>query len=146
MKRDKNIMPLSRDHHFSLLFCWKIRQGLSKNIDLGRIRSYILYFWKEHLEKHFEEEETLLFDQVSDPLCARAKEEHRQIRNLITSLTDTRENYKELADLIESHIRFEERQLFPLLEKALTPDQLSAVGAQLDRQPLTDSFADTFWS
>lgn len=146
MKRDKNIVPLSRDHHFSLLFCWKIRQGLSKNVDLERIRGYIVYFWQEHLQKHFEEEETLLFDQVSDPLCLRAMEEHRRIANLVTSISDAPGSYKELADLIESHIRFEERQLFPMLENTLTSEELAAVGAHLDRQPLTDSWPDAFWN
>jgi len=25
IKRNENIMKLSKEHHFSLLFCWKIR-------------------------------------------------------------------------------------------------------------------------
>ncbi len=61
IKRNENMVPLSRDHHFGLLFCWKIRQGLKAKIDLERIRKYILHFWKSHLEQHFKEEETLLF-------------------------------------------------------------------------------------
>ena len=42
MKRDKNIIPLSQDHHFGLLSGWKIKQGIKKNISYERIKNYIL--------------------------------------------------------------------------------------------------------
>lgn len=32
MKRNENIVLLSRDHHFGLLCAWKIRQGLKKKL------------------------------------------------------------------------------------------------------------------
>lgn len=32
MKRNENLVPLSRDHHFGLLCCWKIRQGIKKEV------------------------------------------------------------------------------------------------------------------
>jgi hemerythrin-like domain-containing protein len=33
--------------------------------------------------------------------------------------------------LLDQHIRFEERDFFPLLEKTLTPDELQAIGDKL---------------
>jgi len=46
-----------------------------------------------------------------------------------------------------SHIRFEERVLFPHLEKELPVSTLEKVGAYLEQQhqsPFTEEFADTF--
>jgi len=153
MKRDANIAPLSRDHHHSLLFCWKIRRGMAKGVDLERIRLYIIYFYKTHLEKHFLEEEALLFRVIDDPLCLRALAEHRRIRDLVTAIegSDTRqaEYYGGLADLVEVHVRFEERQLFPFLEQRLSNEQLSKVGDELNRMhdhPASDLYEDDFWN
>lgn len=153
MKRDNNIIPLSRDHHYGLLFCWKIRQGIAKGIDPDRIRLYVLDFWKNHLERHFLEEETFLFRDVFDPLCTRATEEHRRIQGLILSIKDgggwVKNNYTLLADLLDKHIRFEEREVFPFLEKRLTGERLSEVGVQLKRlheQPADDLYEDAFWN
>lgn len=152
MKRDNNIIPLSRDHHYGLLFCWKIRQGIAKGIDLGRIRSYVLHFWTNNLKNHFREEETLLFQEVYDPLCIQALEEHRRIGELVQAIegtgAGTLANYAALAELVDKHIRFEERKLFPFLEQKMTKEQLSEVGAQLSRLhelPVDDVYEDAFW-
>lgn len=152
MKRDSNIIPLSRDHHYGLLFCWKIRQGLSRAVSLERIRPYIHHFWQHNLEEHFFEEEALLFRNSPDPLCRQAIAEHRDIKGLVWSIMGNgawdRANYIGLADLVERHIRFEERQVFPYLEQNLTREQLSDVGArlrQLHDQPADDLYQDAFW-
>ena len=52
-----------------------------------------------------------------------------------------------LANLIDDHIRYEERKLFPHLEKALSDKQLEEIGRKLDAQPspATDDFEDQFW-
>ena len=61
LKRHPAIVSFSKDHHFGLLLVWKIRQGLAKAVDAERISKYVLYFFREDLEKHFQEEERLLF-------------------------------------------------------------------------------------
>jgi len=60
MKRDKNIVPLSQDHHFGLLSGWKIKQGIKKNISYERIKNYINYHWDNSQSFHFDEEEKIL--------------------------------------------------------------------------------------
>jgi len=153
MRRDTNIIPLSRDHHDGLLFCWKIRQGLTKGVSLDRIRRYVGYFWTHHLEEHFRQEENILFSRLSYPLCERAIEEHRQIARLIHLIVDensnTPEDCRRLAQLVDVHIRFEERQLFPLLEEMLPKERLSAIGAELNRlhdHPAREDYQDPFWT
>ena len=152
MKRNSNIVPLSRDHHRALLFCWKIRRGLEKAASPERLRPYVLYFWNDHLEKHFQEEESLLFREVEDPQCRQAIAEHQQIEDLIASVREgdssNSANYSQLADLVEKHVRFEERQLFPFLEKAIPEDRLSEIGAQLENMHGSDAadvYQDEFW-
>lgn len=46
IKRSGHLIQLSREHHFSLLFCWKVRTGIKKNIEKRRIIPYILFFGK----------------------------------------------------------------------------------------------------
>lgn len=152
IKRNENIIPLSRDHHLGLLFCWKIRQGLNNKIEFSRIRKYILYFWESHLKQHFAEEESLLFNQIEDTLCEDALYQHKQIRNIITNLTAStlqeEETYSLLASLTDKHIRFEERILFPHLESVLSNEVLSSIGTQLKMihsELKEDVYSDEFW-
>lgn len=151
MKRDANIIPLSRDHHYGLLFCWKIRQGLSKHVDLSRIQRYVQHFWEHHLQEHFAEEETILFRGCADPLCLEAREQHSHIRRLVATIrrsgTYIDTSYRTLAKQLEEHIRFEERQVFPFLEQKLSKDQLTAVGAGLNHvRSADDTYTDQFWN
>lgn len=56
LKRHQAIVSFSRDHHFGLLLVWKIRQGLNKAVTAERISNYVLFLFKEDIEKHFREE------------------------------------------------------------------------------------------
>lgn len=152
IKRHPSIIELSRDHHFGLLFCWKIKEGLQKNISVERINKYISFFWDNHLSSHFLEEEALLFNKVEDSLCDKAMEEHKMIKDQISSLLTNKNNgqhdYIALADLINAHIRFEERVLFPHLEVLLSDEQLNEIGEYLTAthsNPFVDDFEDEFW-
>ncbi len=154
IKRSEHIMKLSREHHFSLLFCWKISRGLKKNIAPGRIITYVQHFWQHHMQLHFIEEETILFAPVHDNLVVKAVEEHITLHQLVEGLhqypnDNASAQLSRLTDLLEKHIRFEERELFPHLEKTLEKAQLDSIGKQLNKVPvisLKDSYADEFWN
>jgi len=79
IKRSEGFKALSRDHHFGLLFYWKIKQGLEAKVDLSRIKNYVNYFWEQHLKSHFLDEETLIFDRFEETVCIQARQEHRTI-------------------------------------------------------------------
>lgn len=152
MKRHQSIAPLSREHHFGLLFCWKIRQGLKKRVPSGRMKPYVDYFWINHLVQHFEEEERLLFPALEDSLCGRATAEHQQIRQLVevVSIEDpvSPDKLHLLADSLEKHIRFEERILFPKIEKELSDDALMNIWFRLKlsvNEVPKDNYHDEFW-
>lgn len=153
MKRHESISPLSRDHHFGLLFCWKLRQGIKKQIPAERIQSYVKYFWRNHLQEHFEEEEKLLFDALRDGLCSQATGEHQQIRQLIATISGAApvdaHKINALADALDRHIRFEERILFPHIEQTLPGETLAKIGSRLSQShetPAKDNYSDEFWT
>jgi hemerythrin-like domain-containing protein len=151
IKRSKHIVILSREHHSGLLFCWKIRQGLKKEIASDRIQPYVAYFWEHHLQSHFREEEELLFGKVNDVLCDKALDQHRKIRaaiQQINSYPPTPELLNQLADAVDTHIRYEERELFPHLEKVLDEQDLIRIGTALAKShadPELDNYPDAFW-
>jgi hemerythrin-like domain-containing protein len=152
IKRNENIKKLSKDHHSGLLFCWKIRQGLKLEVEIERIKTYAGYFWINHLAAHFKEEEVILFAPLKDELVQKAIDDHKQIKHQLDELSessgdDAKKGLLRLANLIDDHIRYEERILFPHLEKMLSDEQLEEIGRHLDAQlsPLADDFEDSFW-
>ncbi|KAA9038023.1 hemerythrin domain-containing protein [Ginsengibacter hankyongi] len=153
IKRSEHMLKLSKEHHSGLLFCWKIRQGLKRGVTTERIIKYTQYFWSHHLDEHFREEETILFSPLKDELVQRAIEHHKQIKHTLgalqgSSADDAKQKLAQLANLVDDHIRYEERKLFPHLEKTLSDEQLNKIGQQLaalQPSPSTDDFEDQFW-
>ena len=53
-----------------------------------------------------------------------------------------------LADAVDNHVRYEERELFPHLENVLTEEQLKEIGSKLQTTAnavCNDEFTDEFW-
>lgn len=154
MKRDENLQALSREHHLGLLLGWKIRQGLKYLVDPNVIAEYIQYFFKKGLLPHFKEEENIILSYLQDDneLKLRTIEEHqtmaRQIKALSENILPEAEALLEIASFLDNHIRFEERELFPYLEKQLSPDQLSEIGAAIEsnHRPYIEDFTPEFWT
>lgn len=154
IKRNEHIVKLSREHHFSLLFCWKIRQGLKKEVAPARISRYIQFFWSRVLALHFREEEEILFAPLpDDELVLQAIKEHQQIQEQIERLDNGEQDpapqlLSLLADSVDEHVRFEERTLFPHIENKLNEAQLEAIGKKLDSVPQLpdDNYEDEFWT
>lgn len=152
IKRSPHILKLSRDHHFSLLFSWKIRKGLKQGTDPGRIREYVKYFWETDMCAHFREEEEILFAPLNDAFVQRAIDDHRKIREMIGQLQSAipaeaiAAQLGDLADAVDRHVRYEERELFPHLERELTEAQLEAIGAAMHAVAAPrEEYADEFW-
>jgi len=150
MKRNENIIPLSRDHHFGLLFSWKLRKGIQLKVDSERIRKYIAFFWENNLAPHFRDEEQFLFVLEDDAPCNRALSEHKQITALADAIihkATSEEMILALADTLDQHIRYEERELFPYLEQQLPAATLATTGTHLSEShaPQQDQYEDEFW-
>jgi len=149
MKRNENLVPLSRDHHFGLLCCWKIRQGIEKDIPYERIKNYVADYWEKNLSRHFDIEDIVLPEVSNGSLQIQMEDEHRQIRKLIKSITHSgsRELLSDFADALYKHIRFEERMIFPFLEAHLSGEELDTIGEHLLQfhRKEEDSYQDEFW-
>lgn len=149
MKRNENLVLLSRDHHFALLCCWKIREGIKKNVSTERIRRYINYFWRENLSRHFETEDTVLPGTANKSLEFQMENEHTEIRRLMNSLNQSGDAalLMDFADALKRHIRFEERVYFPHLEEFLPAGKMNEIGDQLQKihHKEEDNYPDEFW-
>jgi hemerythrin-like domain-containing protein len=54
----------------------------------------------------------------------------------------------QIADMVDKHVRFEERELFPHLEVAIEESELAKIGEKLlemQSEPLQDTYEDEFW-
>ena len=150
IKRSKELAPLSREHHDGLLYAWKIKQGLANGTSIETLCEYTRWFWTNHLEAHFKDEETVLvkFLPAENSLVLQMFKEHTQIRDLITS-PDKEANpgsLQLLAELINNHIRFEERKLFTYAEEVLTPVQLNEIYNDLPNEThCITEWENEFW-
>ena len=149
MKRNENIVLLSRDHHFGLLHVWKIKQGLSRGIAPERIAAYIAFHWQHNQQAHFLEEEQYLFPYIKNELIDQALREHEQIRQLIAqcSIAPTEALLTQYMELLTAHIRYEERVLFPYMEQNLSDETLAELGRNLSAEHHTEveESPDAFW-
>ncbi len=148
MKRHESLRPLSRDHHHGLAEARALRWALSGRAGTPlEARKNILSAWRRWLAPHFEDEERWIVPLIPDAADAqRLAAEHLAIRRIIESIARSdegaaveRELLGELAMLLDDHIRWEERHLFPILERAASATALSALAANLARRP-TDRF------
>ena len=152
IKRHPAMGSFSKDHHFGLLLVWKIRQGLKKSIEAGRIGKYVLFFFSEDLLKHFWDEEKLLFSRLraDDLLRIQAEEDHAVIYQLIKDIRNQTEDtglLTQLADRLEKHIRFEERELFNHLQSVIGADELALIEKRIgnDSKEIDEKWDDIFW-
>lgn len=154
LKRSPELADLSREHHFELLFSWKIKQGLRLQADSHLLQDYVRYFWNHHMEKHLEKEEKIVVQVLSeaDPLRFWVQQDHDLIRSLVSYLSGEREEVTYLLDalqnLVTAHVRFEERIFFPYLQQVATPGQLLLIGQQMEKhgEVLSDDFLPAFWT
>jgi iron-sulfur cluster repair protein YtfE (RIC family) len=132
MKRHPALVPLSHDHHHGLVQARRLRTA-AETADPPAVARAFLRFFAEETVAHFRDEEELLFpllaesEEAREPLV-RALLEHQRIHALVGRLSGQveagapeTELMSELGEVLEAHIRFEERQLFPLVER-LVPD------------------------
>ena len=118
------------------MLCLRIHRGLAKNVDdEAWIRAKAVQaaaFFTRDLTAHFEAEEQVLFPAMKSftgakELLTELVSEHRELRRIASRLVGSKvaglkAALGQFADLLESHIRKEERQLFPLYEEQVSRD------------------------
>ncbi|MCC6599557.1 MAG: cupin domain-containing protein [Crocinitomicaceae bacterium] len=152
IKRSEVLVRFSQEHHFGLLLCWKIRQGINNNIAPQRIAAFISFVFENELKRHFREEESLLFIKLDEtnPLRDRALQEHQIISNLMATISSGDQSYdvlNEFANTLEKHIRFEERTLFNELQSQWGDAELTEPIVKHKTKPadIGETWHDKFW-
>lgn len=150
IKRNKSLVVLSKEHHYGLLASWKIRRGFELGTDQKRIATFVINFWEVHLIAHFIAEEEILFKAIKHPLVDEALLQHTELRRLVKSISEqvSPEQLSNFADLLEKHIRLEERKVFKMLQQELSEEKLAEIGKQLEElhsHPFEDNYKDEFW-
>ena len=147
--RSSQLVPLSDEHRDGILFVKRIREGIGK-VPTDQLVDYTRWFWKNHIKPHFYQEERILlpFMPAEHIYAKRLKEEHAYIRDLILSLDHDADNqsFVALCNLLDTHIVFEEKQVFTYLEENLTEVELNDIYKQLEHHPLPgEAGKDNFW-
>jgi len=147
IKRSEFLKPLSREHHHGLLFCWKIRTGIKKNVEVSRIKKYSDWFYQNYLVPHFEVEEKYVFPILGNDneLIKKAVSEHGKMKQLFESTAEFEKNCSLIQEELEAHIRFEERVLFGEIQKIATAEQLQSIEFNHSDEKFVDNLTDPFW-
>jgi iron-sulfur cluster repair protein YtfE (RIC family) len=141
MLRDKSLIPLSHQHQKALALCVRIDRAQP-------IRASDLQAWQQEIDQHFEHEikihfaaeENILFPAAQNfpelvPLVTELISDHGALRTAFSQAqarSMSAESLSAFAQQLSAHIRKEERQLFEGMQQRMNPDELSALGIQLE--------------
>jgi hemerythrin-like domain-containing protein len=137
MKRADPLKPLSREHHEALVLARRVCSVEPHSDAAQRQCEEVLVRWREQFEPHFEAEERALLPALcaagETAAAARALAEHDALRRLAARLrAGDAHALAPWGEAMQAHVRFEERELFPLAEHVL---DLDALAEPLARQP-----------
>ncbi len=112
--------------------------------DLPGLAALARRFEESTLRAHIRAEEELLGRHLTPDDMKRLTSEHGELVRLLevarqTRPAEQRQALTAFADLLERHIRWEERELFPSCEEDLEPSVLSHVGHELEKRLVTRS-------
>ncbi len=146
MKRHKALHSLSQEHHHGLMLAQLIKAGSPEYKDLPKTledkKSYTIKFFKDNLVPHFQKEEDILFpisknkNENIDKQIDELIDQHKKIYSIIDKLEvsdSVQKDLDKLGKLLESHIRKEERELFQMVQEALSAADLEKLENELGK-------------
>ena len=148
MKRHPSLHPLSQHHHFALIQALGMRRAaempaVKRDAAVARQAEKFLAFWHKTGIVHFREEEEVLLPAYErharldqDAGVIRMLAEHAEIRAIVQDFERRRTEklpveaaeMAHLAKLLHDHVRFEENEVFPRIERVLGEENLNAMG------------------
>lgn len=126
MKRHQKLQDLSREHHGALQLALKAKRAAMSG-DQATIKGMAAACrtaFSTELDPHFSVEEVTLLPLLvaagEDGLVAQVERDHQELRRLCIELQQPKAaTLHGFAELLTSHVRFEERELFVVLERLL---------------------------
>jgi len=146
--RHPALIPLSHDHHHGLalaLRCRKQALGQLKPLGAAGLRERAgecAEFYTKNLIAHFRAEEEALFPALrgaapqSAALIDELVSQHREMARLISRIEagdGLAKSLFDLGDLLERHIRKEERELFAIFEERAAQMEAEEIGAAMKK-------------
>ena len=144
--RHPSLTLLSHDHHHGLALALRCRrQALGQIKPMGaqglkeRVKEYRDFF-AQNLVPHFQAEEEILFPLIraraaeSHSLIDELLKDHEQLRKWEERLEEDKGLAKvlfDLGDLLERHIRREEREFFPIFENLAAQVDAERIGKEI---------------
>ncbi|WP_019039101.1 hemerythrin domain-containing protein [Psychroflexus tropicus] len=147
LKRHEALKNLSREHHDGLIFALRLQKGVAKRARLEEMENYAIWFWKQHLLPHFKMEELQLFPMLKEDyeLVKTARQQHRDLESLFNTQPKTYKDFKAIYELLQLHIRLEERELFNWIQEELNSEELAKFQAIHDSQSTCEVWPHPFW-
>jgi hemerythrin-like domain-containing protein len=153
VKRHPSLHPLSQHHHFVLIQALGMRRAAEapaekRGAAVQRQAEKFIAFWHKTGIVHFREEEEVLLPAYArhtrldrDAEVMRLLADHAEIRAAVQDFEQRRakklpigaEAMAHLAKLLHDHVRMEENEVFPRIERVLGEENLAAMGRGLTR-------------
>jgi hemerythrin-like domain-containing protein len=146
MKRSHALKPLSSDHHQALLVAFQLKQGLAGHAesagapkDLAGLMALARRFEEQLFRPHARAEEDLLGRYLTTGDIRRLRAEHAELTRLVEAASgardgDARVQLVGFADLLERHVRWEERELFAFAESNVDAAALAVIGGEIEKR------------
>lgn len=136
MKRQQELISLSREHHQSLRLAKNCLDTAATGDEekCKTLCEHILRIFDEEWDRHFRNEEASIFSITAGmngkihALGVQLVAEHEQMRTMAVEMQQG--DCSKLAafgELLKSHTRVEERELFPLVEKQFSSEQMQFI-------------------
>jgi hypothetical protein len=145
-KRSRELKPLSSEHEQGRLVAFQLKNGLAGHgdsagapKDLAGLYSLARRFRDAVLASHTKAEEELIGRFLSEADLARLCAEHAELLRLVDAAkgakaSEMRASLYGFAELLERHVRWEEKELFPAFEARVLDTDLADVGGELERR------------
>ncbi len=146
MRRSRQLKPLSSDHHHALLVAFQLKQALAGHAesagaprDLPGLVALVRRFDEQVLRTHVRIEEDVLGAYLPAEDFRRLRSEHVELVRLVggsrgPAPAEQRAALADFAALLDRHVRWEERELFPYAEGHVDDATLAVIGGELERR------------
>lgn len=137
MKRHPSLKKLSSDHHQGLVYSKKLIMTARKT-EAEAEEIFVLFakFFNGELRVHFAEEENHLTPYFeNNTLIKKMHSDHKNMKAAFEALNTEGGNLKDglaaIGKMLNDHIRFEEKELFPMIENTLSESELENIGKKM---------------
>jgi len=139
MLRSEALAPLSRDHLDALALAVHVARAADGSAaQRHEAATAIGQGWQSHIAAHFMVEERWLLPLLpAGVLRDRLHADHTALRALVADGSDQPQDLRMFAERLRGHVRWEERELFPAIERLAPAEVLAELGERLARRDAT---------